>query len=173
MLLPGLKVLQLANCHKYVTRRDNKAYAEIYTTTTIKGQCPKVDKILVIWDGFKGGFHNATIDEVVNAIIKSNLSLTGNKKVAFDTCYAGYSDATVTSAVHGVKDRLKAKKLGVQSGTGRSNGVQRDDRGAWSLRLSPFCRWFRSVRLWRETRQAAGHQGFPDRTCIGPAGHDD
>jgi hypothetical protein len=109
MLLPGPDILQLANCHKYVTRRDNKTYAEIYTTTTIKGQCTNVDKILVIGHGFKGGFHNATIDEVADAIIKSNISLTGNKKVAFDTCYAGYSDATVISAVHGVKNRLKAK----------------------------------------------------------------
>jgi len=46
----------------------------------------------------------------VDAIIDSKISLTGNKKVAFDTCYAGYSDTTVSSAVHGVGQGLKAKK---------------------------------------------------------------
>lgn len=100
MLLPNPDNLQLANCHKYVTRRDNKAYAEIDTMTTI----------LVIGHGNKGGFLGATIDVVVDAIIDSGISLTRNKKVAFDTCYAGYSDATVTSAVHPVGQRLKAKK---------------------------------------------------------------
>ena len=36
LLLPDPDVLQLANCHKYVTRRQD-TYSEIYTLTTIGG----------------------------------------------------------------------------------------------------------------------------------------
>ncbi len=107
MLLPGPDNLQLANCHKYVTRRDDKVYSDVYTMTTIVGQCANTDKILVIGHGNKGGFHGATVDQVVTAIIDSGISLTGNKKLAFDTCYAGYSDTNVTSALHQVRDKLK------------------------------------------------------------------
>jgi hypothetical protein len=110
MLLPKPDNLQLANCHKYVARQDSKRYSDIYTMTTIIGACADVDKILVIGHGDKGEFTGATIDQVADAIIDSKISLTGNKKVAFDTCYAGYSDTTVASALHGVKDRLKKKK---------------------------------------------------------------
>jgi hypothetical protein len=92
-------------------RRGDKRYDEIYTTKTIKGQCANVDKILVIGHEDKGKFETATIDKVANAIFKSGISLTGSKKVAFDTCYAGYSDPTanVTSALYEVGLRLKAK----------------------------------------------------------------
>src|SRR4051794_13664430 len=110
MLLPAPDNLQLANCHKYVTRED-KTYSDIYTMTTIKGKCANVDKILVIGHGNVGGFHGATIDQVAAALISSKIPLTGRKKVAFDTCYAGYSDTSVTSAMHGVKQRLKAKDM--------------------------------------------------------------
>jgi hypothetical protein len=111
LLLPNPDNLQLANCQKYVTRQGDKRYEEIYTAKTIKGQCANVDKILVIGHGDKGKFETATIDKVANAIFKSGISLTGNKKVAFDTCYAGYSDptASVTSALYEVGRRLKAK----------------------------------------------------------------
>jgi hypothetical protein len=110
LLLPNPDNLQLANCHKYVTRGDNR-YEEIYTTTTIKGKCTNVDKILVIGHGVKGGFETASIGIAAKAIFESGISLTGNKKVAFDTCYAGYEDLTqnVTSALYQVGQWLKAK----------------------------------------------------------------
>jgi hypothetical protein len=108
MLLPSPDNLQLANCHKYVTRQDDKRYEEIYTLKTIAGKCAKVDKILVIGHGDKGKFEGATVDQVVQAIIGSGISLTGNKKVGFDTCYAGYSDTNVASALDKVKDQLLA-----------------------------------------------------------------
>ncbi|MBV8101757.1 MAG: hypothetical protein JOZ31_21650 [Verrucomicrobia bacterium] len=110
LLLPTPDILQLANCHKYVARRSS-AYEEIYTTTTIKGKCGSVDKILVIGHGKKGGFDTASVEEVANAIYDSGISMTGNKKVAFDTCYAGYSDmtASVTSALTQVGVWLKGK----------------------------------------------------------------
>ena len=111
LLLPSPDVLQLANCHKYVVRAAGRAYEEVYTTSTITGKCANVDKILVIGHGKKGDFETATIDEVSNAIFDSCISLTGNKKVAFDTCYAGYSDTTTTlrSALYQVGLKLKGK----------------------------------------------------------------
>jgi hypothetical protein len=107
MLLPKPDNLRLANCHKYVTRRDDKAYSEVYTMTTIKGQCSQVDKVHVIGHGNVGSFQGATIDQVADAIIDSGIPLTGGKAVAFDTCYAGTG---VNSALHLVKAWLKSRK---------------------------------------------------------------
>ena len=110
LLLPDPDVLQLANCHKYVTRRQD-TYSEIYTLTTIGGKCANADKILVIGHGKQGALHSATTDRVADAIFGSGISLTGNKKVAFDNCYAGYKDNTTTvkSALYKVGERLKGK----------------------------------------------------------------
>jgi hypothetical protein len=111
LLLPSPDVLQLANCHKYVARGAGKGYENVYTTSTITGTCANVDKILVIGHGKKGDFETATVDDVANAIFDSGISLTGNKKVAFDTCYAGYSDTTtyLRSALYQVGLKLKGK----------------------------------------------------------------
>jgi hypothetical protein len=110
MLLPNPDNLQLANCHKYVSRQGDKAYSDIYTTMTIVGKCADVDKILVIGHGFKGSFKGTTIGKVVEAIILSGIELTGNKKVAFDTCYGGSPDTNGASALQMVKNRLKKKE---------------------------------------------------------------
>jgi hypothetical protein len=111
LLLPNPDLLQLANCHKYVTRSDDKAYSDIYTTNTVRGACKDVDKMLVIGHGKVGGFEGITIDEVANAIIESGISLTGGKKIAFDTCYAGSrGDAgNLPSALHLLRVRLKKR----------------------------------------------------------------
>jgi hypothetical protein len=108
MLLPDPDNLQLANCYKYISRQDN-TYSEIYTMTTIRGRCAGVDKILVIGHGSVGGFEGATVDELAAAIIGSGISLTGNKKVGFDTCLAANRGdfGNVSSALHLVRVRLK------------------------------------------------------------------
>jgi len=109
MLLPSPDLLQLANCHKYITRLGAKKYSAIYTTTTIAGQCADVDKILVIGHGKVGGFDTASVDEVAEAIIASGMSLTDGGKIAFDTCYAASRGALgdLSSALHLVRVRLK------------------------------------------------------------------
>ena len=105
LLLPGPDVLQLANCHKYVTRTTGKRYSEIYTFTTAVGQCAAgVDKILVIGHGSKTGFDGKdpaggylsnngykpiAPAEVARGIFDSGLPLDPQHKIAFDTCYAG------------------------------------------------------------------------------------
>lgn len=111
MLLPNPDLLQLANCHKYVTRTGANAYSEIYTMTTIANTCAGVDKILVIGHGDVGEFTGTTVDAVASAIIGSGISLTGGKKVSFDTCYAGSNPtpADPSSALHLLKARLKAR----------------------------------------------------------------
>jgi hypothetical protein len=112
MLLPKPDLLQLANCHKYVTRTDDRAYSDIYTTTTIIGACADVDKILVIGHGEIGGFEGCSVDEVAVALIGSGMSLVGGGKMAFDTCFAGANGkgGDLTSALHAVKDRLKKRE---------------------------------------------------------------
>lgn len=88
LLLPNPDILQVANCHKYITRKD-KTYSDIYTLTTIKGQCADVDKILAIGHGHPGGFETAKVGQVAKAIVDSGMKLTDLHKIAFDTCYAG------------------------------------------------------------------------------------
>jgi hypothetical protein len=109
MLLPNPDNLQLANCHKYVSRAGEKGYSDIYTMTTVLGKCADVEKMLVIGHGDVGGFLGASVDEVVAAIIGSGISLTTNHKIAFDTCYAGTRSDTgnLSSALHAVRVRLK------------------------------------------------------------------
>ncbi|WP_147330446.1 MULTISPECIES: hypothetical protein [unclassified Duganella] len=108
LLLPDPDRLQLANCYKYITRKENP-YSEIYTMSTIAGRCANVEKLLIIGHGGVGTFVGATIGEVVDAIIDSGMPLTGGGKIAFDTCYAGSrGDAgNVTSALEKVLARLK------------------------------------------------------------------
>lgn len=105
LLLPGPDVLQLANCHKYVTRKTGKTYSEIYTFATAVGKCATgVDKILVIGHGSKTGFDGKdpaggyqlnngykpiSPAEVARGIFDSGLPLDPQHKIAFDTCYAG------------------------------------------------------------------------------------
>lgn len=109
MLLPNPDLLQLANCHKYVTRLGDNSYSDIYTMTTIVGACADVDKILMIGHGKVGGFEEASVDEVADAIIASGIPLAGHNKVAFDTCYAGSQGdlGNLSSALHLVRVRLK------------------------------------------------------------------
>jgi hypothetical protein len=109
ILLPNPDLLQLANCHKYVTRLGDNKYSHIYTFTTSAGACGDVEKILMIGHGKVGGFEEATVDEVANAIIASGMPLTGHGKIAFDTCYAGSHGelGDLASALHLVRVRLK------------------------------------------------------------------
>lgn len=96
MLLPYVDRLQLANCHKYVTRTDNKRYDEIYTSTTIAGRCTNVDKILVIGHGGLGRFIGATPGQVADALLASGIPQTDGRKIAFDCCYAGAKNTSAT-----------------------------------------------------------------------------
>ncbi len=109
VLLPNPDLLQLANCHKYVTRLGDNGYSDVYTMTTSAGKCGDVKKILVIGHGKVGGFEEATVDEVAAMIIASGIPLTGGNKVAFDTCYAGSQGdlGNLSSAMHLVRVRLK------------------------------------------------------------------
>ena len=107
LLLPTPDLLQIANCHKYVTRT-SKTYSAIYTLTTIKGQCADVDKILVIGHGHPGGFDTATPDQVATAILESGMDLKAGHKVAFDTCYSATN--IPHSALDAVENAILAKE---------------------------------------------------------------
>lgn len=99
LLLPGPDRLQLANCHKYVTRGGERAYSDVYTFTTIDGKCAGAEKLLIIGHGLKGGVKGASVASVVAAILRSKLPLTAGTKIAFDTCWGGVGDGILESVI--------------------------------------------------------------------------
>lgn len=120
LLLPNPDRLQLANCHKYVTRGGQRAYSEIYTFKTIDGKCASgVDKLLLIGHGAKGGVKGASVQDVVDAIQRSKLPLIQGTKIAFDTCWGGAGDVGVDSVIMQVAAALKKA---IPSAQGRLSG---------------------------------------------------
>jgi hypothetical protein len=125
LLLPKPDVLQLANCHKYVTRGGPRAYSEIYTFATVGGKCASgVEKLLVIGHGSKGGVQGASVRQVVEAIKQSKLPLSGGNKVAFDTCWGGVGDededleSMIVQVAALLKNDFPAAKLHLSGSTG-------------------------------------------------------